>query len=148
MHVHMSVDIEAPPEKVWPYLVEPDKTMQWYSVLKKFHYTSEKAGPDSTFYWEQEVRGKTYATHFKTTEWVENRIFAYEQTSGNFHNSDVERWEIEETPTGSRFSWEHHAYRWTAPDGPFRKIVDWLGERLAKRSSQEVLRKLKRLAEA
>ena len=32
MHVQMSVDINAPPAKVWPYLVEPDKTMQWYTM--------------------------------------------------------------------------------------------------------------------
>jgi uncharacterized protein YndB with AHSA1/START domain len=27
--VSMSIDIEAPPEEVWPYLVEPEKTMEW-----------------------------------------------------------------------------------------------------------------------
>ena len=35
MLVSMSVDIQAPPEKVWPYLVEPEKTMQWFTALKK-----------------------------------------------------------------------------------------------------------------
>ena len=35
MHVEMAVDIEAPPNKVWPYLVEPDKAMEWYTMLKK-----------------------------------------------------------------------------------------------------------------
>ena len=32
MLVSMSVDIQAPPEKVWPYLVEPEKTMQWFTA--------------------------------------------------------------------------------------------------------------------
>jgi uncharacterized protein YndB with AHSA1/START domain len=46
----MSVDIQAPPEKVWPYLVEPEKTMQWFTALKVFEYTSEQhAGVGSTF---------------------------------------------------------------------------------------------------
>jgi len=44
MLVSMSVEIQAPPEKVWPYLVEPEKTMQWFTALKKFEYTSEKKG--------------------------------------------------------------------------------------------------------
>ena len=50
MHVQMPIDINAPPEKVWPYLVEPDKTMQWYTMLKKFEYTNENRGwvPPST----------------------------------------------------------------------------------------------------
>jgi len=58
VHVQMSVDIEAPPEKVWSYLVEPDKTIQWHTMLEKFEYTSEETGPGSTFYWEENVRGK------------------------------------------------------------------------------------------
>jgi uncharacterized protein YndB with AHSA1/START domain len=57
----MSVDISATPETVWPFLVEPDKTMQWYTMLKKFEYTSDERGPDATFYWEEEVRGKIYS---------------------------------------------------------------------------------------
>jgi hypothetical protein len=44
MYVTMSVDIEAPPEKVWPYLVEPEKCMQWFTALKIFKYTSEEQG--------------------------------------------------------------------------------------------------------
>lgn len=35
MLVSMSVDLKAPPEVVWPYLVEPEKTMQWFTALKK-----------------------------------------------------------------------------------------------------------------
>ena len=29
MYVTMSVDIEAPPEIVWRFLVEPELTMKW-----------------------------------------------------------------------------------------------------------------------
>ena len=42
MRVQMGVDIEAPPEQVWPFLVEPAKTMAWYTMLEKFEYTSEE----------------------------------------------------------------------------------------------------------
>ena len=145
MHVQMAVDIEAPPNKVWPYLVEPDKAMEWYTMLKKFEYTNDEPGPDSTFYWEEEVRGKIYSNHFRTTEWVENQVFAYEMTSGNFFKSYTERWGIEETPTGSRFSFNDTV---EFPYGPFGKIMGWFGERMAKKSSQEILQNLKRLAEA
>ena len=145
MHVQMSIDINAPPAKVWPYLVEPGKTMQWYAMLKKFEYTNEQRGVGATFYWEEDVRGKIYSNHFTTTEWAENKVFAYEMTSGNYFKSYTERWEIEETPTGSRFSFNDHM---EFPYGPFGKIMGWFGERMSKNSSEEILQNLKRLAEA
>lgn len=142
----MSVDINAPPEKVWPYLVDPEKTMSWYTMLKKFDYTNGKSGGmGANFYWEEMVRGRIYATHFTTTEWVENKVFAFKMTSGKSFKSYDERWQIEETPTGSRFSFNDHI---EFPYGPFGKIMGWFGERSAKTTGQEILANLKRLAEA
>jgi uncharacterized protein YndB with AHSA1/START domain len=140
----MSVDIEASPEKVWPFLVEPDKTMQWYTMLEKFEYTSEAPGPDSTFYWEENVRGKIYSNHFKTTEWVENRVFAYEMTESSFFKAYTERWAIEPTPNGCQFSFNDTL---EFPYGPWGKVMGFFGERMAKKSSEQILQNLKRLAE-
>ncbi len=71
MLVRMSVEIEAPPEKAWPFLVDPEKTIQWFTALKKFEYTSEERdGIGSTFYWEEEARGRTYRLSFVTTDYV------------------------------------------------------------------------------
>lgn len=105
MRMHMSVDIDAPPETVWPFLVEPEKAMQWYDMLKVFEYTGEP-GPEATFYWEEEVRGKIYWNHFRTTEWIPNRVFSYEMTESSFFVGYTERWAIELTPTGCRFSFD------------------------------------------
>lgn len=145
MQVQMAVDIDAPPEKVWPFLVEPDKTMQWYTMLEKFEYTSDEPGPDSTFYWEENVRGKIYSNHFKTTEWVENRVFAYEMTESSFFKAYTERWAIEPTATGCQFSFNDTL---EFPYGPWGKVMGFFGERMAKKSSQQILQNLKRLAEA
>jgi uncharacterized protein YndB with AHSA1/START domain len=140
----MSVDIEAPPENVWPYLVEPEKAMEWYTSLKSFEYADGERGPDSKFYWEEDVRGKIYSNHFQTTEWVEDRVFAFEATSGNFFKTYTERWAIEPIPTGSRFSFDGNL---EFPYGPFGKIMGWVGSMMAKKSNQEILANLKRLAE-
>lgn len=146
MLVRMSVDIEAPPEVVWPYLVEPEKTKQWFTALKKFEYTSEEeGGPDSTFYWYEEAGGRTYNLYFKTTEWTENEVFAYRMTEGDFFKSYDERWEIEKTPTGSRFTFNDHI---EFPYGPFGKIIGWFAARTAAETGTEVLANLKQLAEA
>ena len=144
MKVHMTVDIEAPPERVWPFLVEPEKTMSWYTMLEKFEYTSDERGPGSTFYWEEDVRGTIYWNHFQTTEWVENRVFAYEMTKSSFFKSYTERWEIEPTDAGCRFSFNDTL---EFPYGLWGKVMGFFGERMAKKSSQQVLQNLKRLAE-
>ena len=145
MKVSMSVDIDAPPERVWPYLVEPEKTKSWYTMLEKFEYTSDGPGPGPTFYWEEDVRGKIYWNHFRTTEWVAGRVFAYEMTSSSFFKSYTERWEIEPTPTGCLFSFNGDL---VFPHGPWGKVMGFFGERMGKKSNQQVLQNLKRLAEA
>lgn len=144
MLVRMSVDIEAPPEKVWPYLVEPEKAKQWFTLLKVFKYTSDKhEGVGSTFYWEEEAAGRLYKLHFEMTEWVENEVLAYRMTSGDFKSYD-ERWEIEATPTGSHFTFNDHI---EFPYGPIGKIIGWFAARNARNTGGEFLANLKRLAE-
>lgn len=145
MFVRMSVEIGAPPEKVWPYLVVPGKTMKWFTHLKKFEYTGEKqGGAGSTFYWEEEAGGKLYKLHFITTEWIENRVFAYRMTSGDFFKSYNERWEIEATSMGSRFTFNDYI---EFPYGPVGKIIGWFAARNARKSGREILENLKKLAE-
>jgi len=63
MKVTMAVDIKAPPEHVWPFLVDPEKAKSWYIMLKTFEYTNDQRGVGSTFYWEEDVRGKIYENH-------------------------------------------------------------------------------------
>lgn len=145
MKVQMGVDIAAPPETVWPYLVEPEKTMQWYDMLKVFRYTNGGPGPDATFYWEEEVRGTTYWNHFRTTEWRPNAVFGYEMTKSSYFKAYTERWAIEPTASGCRFSFDDNL---VFPYGPWGRVMGWFGERLARESSRQILQNLKRLAEA
>ena len=146
MLVSMSVDIKAPPEKVWPYLVEPEKTMQWFTALKKFEYTSEThRGVGSAFYWLEEASGRTYNIYFETTEWVENEVFGYRMTKGDFFKSYDERWQIDATADGCRFTFNDHI---EFPYGPVGKIIGYFAARGAQKTGTEILANLKRLAEA
>ena len=144
MRMHMGVNIEAPPETVWPYLIEPDKAMQWYDMLRVFDYTSDERGTGATFYWEEEVRGKIYSNHFRTTQYVPNQVFGFEMTEGNFFKGYSETWAIEPTPTGCRFSFDDTL---VFPYGPWGRVMGWFGERMAKKSSMQLLANLKGLAE-
>ncbi len=146
MLVSMSVYISAPAEKDWPFRVEPEKTIQWFTALKKFDYTSEEhGGVGSTFYWFEEAAGRTYNLYFETTEWVESEVFGYRMTSGDFFKSYNERWEIDATPDGCRFTFNDHI---EFPYGPFGKIIGWFAARNAAETGNEILGNLKRLAEA
>ena len=145
MLVSMSVDLEAPPERVWPYLVEPDKTMAWFTAVKKFDWTSEPGGVGSTFYWLEEAAGREYNIYFETTEWEPNHVFGYRMTEGDFFKSYDERWVIDETPDGSRFTFNDHI---EFPYGPIGKIIGWFAARNARAEGAKILENLKRLVEA
>ena len=145
LKVHGSTEIVAPPEKVWPFLVEPDKTMSWFTNLKKFEYTGEQQGMGTTFYWEEESGGRTYKLNFVNTEWVENEVFGYKMTSGDFFKSYTERWELEATPSGCRFSFNDQIeFPWWL----LGRIIVFFAQRRSAADGQRIMANLKRLAEA
>ena len=104
MKVQRAIEIKAPPEKVWPFLIEPEEILKWYIPLKKFEYTSDKrSGVDATVYCEEKFRGQLLELNYVVTEWIENRRLAFTVTSGTLEK-DVQIWSIEATPSGSRFT--------------------------------------------
>jgi Polyketide cyclase / dehydrase and lipid transport len=75
---------------------------------------------------------------------VPNRVFAYEMTESSFFKSYTERCAIEPVGTGCRFTFDDNL---VFPYGPFGKVMGWFGERMARKSSEQILENLKRLAE-
>lgn len=144
MLVTMSVDIDAPPSAVWPYLTEPELTKQWFTHLKEYTWTSEPGGVGSTFHWLEEANGRGYNIDFVTTEWEPNKVFGYQMTDGDFFKSYDERWVIDETPTGSRFTFNDHI---EFPFGPFGKIIGWFAARNAAQTGDEILARMKGIVE-
>jgi len=144
--VQRSIDIKAAPEKVWPFLVEPEKILKWFNLLKKFEYTGEKrSGVGTTFYYEEKSGGQLMKLNYKVTEWEKNKKMAFVVTSGSLKKDD-QVWSIGETPTGSRFTMFEDL---EMPMGIFGKIIGALfGEKMIGKSMEEILANLKRLAEA
>ena len=157
MLVSMSVEIDAPPEVVWPYLVEPEKTkawfvgargntgMNWAVSAETFEWTSEPGGVGSTFHWFEETGGPELNIDFETTEWDPPYVFGYRMTDGDVYKSYDERWVIEETPTGSRFTFNDHI---EFSYGPFGKLIGYFASKTARKTGRKILDNLKRLAEA
>ena len=157
MLVSMSVEIDAPPEVVWPYLIEPEKTKAWFAGARRstgmnwavsaetFEWTSEPGGVGSTFHWFEETGGPELNIDFETTEWDPPYVFGYRMTDGDVYKSYDERWVIEETPTGSRFTFNDHI---EFSYGPWGKLIGYFAAKTARKTGRKILDNLKRLAEA
>ena len=105
MKIHKSIEIAAVGEKIWPYLVEPEKILKWCATLKTIRHTSEQNGGLKTpFYFEERAVGRLMKLHFIVTEWIENEKLTIKMTSGNFVKGYEQRYTILATPTGSQIT--------------------------------------------
>jgi len=146
MRIQRSIEITAPPEKIWPFLVEPDKILKWFTLLRKFEYTSEqRSGVGTPFYYEEKSGGQLMKLNYVVTEWVENEKLAFSVTSGSLKKDD-QVWSIEALPSGSRFTMFEDV---EMPWGIIGKIIGALfGGMMIGKNIEHILANLKKLAEA
>jgi uncharacterized protein YndB with AHSA1/START domain len=146
MRVEKSIEIAAPPEKVWPFLAEPNKVLEWYIPLQKFEYTSEqRGGVGAPLYFEEKVAGQLMKLNCEVTEWVENEKLAFKMTSGKGMKSYEEIWTIKATPSGSKFTFTEQG---ELPYGTISKLIEPLAQCMSGATINKMLAKLKSLAEA
>ena len=143
MRVQKSIEIAAPPGKIWPFLVEPEKILKWCITLEKFEYTGEqRGGVGTTFYFEEKAAGRLMKLNFAVTEWVENERIAFHKTSGNSVKGYEQRWTVEAAPSGSRFAFMEQV---ELPYGIIGKILGLFARRRSEATVDEMLVKLKSL---
>jgi uncharacterized protein YndB with AHSA1/START domain len=145
MNVHGAIDIAVPPQKVWPFLVEPEKILKWCITYQKFEYTGDKRpGAGATFYLEEKAGGPLMKLNFTATEWEENARFACKMTSGNFLKGYEQQMTLKAIPSGTRFTF---AEQIKMPYGPIGSIIGFLGKSSSQAHLKEMMAKLKSLAE-
>ena len=146
MKIHKSIEIKAPPEKIWPFLVEPDKILQWCITFIKFEYTGEKRSDvGATFYLEEKAGGPLMKLNFRIIEWIKNERVAFSMTSGNFVKGYEQSWTVESIPTGSRFTLGEQV---KLPYGIIGKFMGLFAKRGSETTVEKMLPKLKSLVEA
>ena len=146
MKIEKSVEIAAPPEKVWPFLIEPENILKWYFPLQRFEYTSEKpATKGASLCFEEKVAGRLMKLNCVITECVENEKMAFKMTSGNMMKSYEERWTLEKTPNGSRFTFMEQG---KLPYGLVSRLIEPLAQLMSGSVIQKMFARLKSLAEA
>ena len=146
MKIQRSIEIKAPPEKIWPLMIEPEKILKWFNLLQKFEYTGDKRdGVGTTFYYEEKSSGQLMKLNYMVTEWVENEKLAFNVTSGSLKKDD-QVWSIDTVPSGSRFTMYEDL---EMPMGIIGKIIGTLfGGMMIGKNMEKILANLKRLAEA
>ena len=144
--VQKSIDIAAPPEKIWPFLIEPKKVLQWYIPLQRFEYLSDQRGSEGApLYFEEKVAGRLMKLNCIVTDCKEHERFAFKMTSGSMMKSYKERWAVEKTPSGSKFTFTEQG---ELPYGFIGRVIEPLAQRMSGSTIEKMLVKLKSLVEA
>jgi uncharacterized protein YndB with AHSA1/START domain len=112
MKVQKAIDIAAPPEKVWPFFVEPEKVLQWCITFKRFEYTGgQRSGVGTTLYIEEQVGGRLSKMQFEVTEWKQIEKLALRMVSGGNYGAYRQQWTLDRLPSGSGSpSWRRSTY--------------------------------------
>ena len=146
MRVERSIEIKVPPEKIWPFLVEPEKILKWIITFQKFEYTSDQnSGVGTPFYVEEKAGGPLMKINFAVTECVENERLAARMVSGNMVKSYELRFTLEPTSSGSTFTFLEIT---ELPFGIIGKLIGAIGKGTAESHVKQCLAKLKSLVES
>ena len=145
MRIEKSIEIGAPPEKIWTFFTEPEKILKWCITFKKFEYTGEqRSGIGTLLYIEEEV-GPLMKLNFEITEWVENERLSFRMTSGTAVKAYEQRWTLEPTLSGSTFTFMEE---FKLPFGILGSLMEMAGKGRSEAYVDEMLGKLKSFAEA
>ena len=96
--------LNAKPEEVWPYIVEPDKKLQWLTEIHEQEWLDE--GPVSAgtrFYVQKEIRGQVRRYDCVIERLEENRLFAFTSEAPGFSRIQGV-WELVPEGEGCRFT--------------------------------------------
>ena len=146
MRVQKAIEINAPPEKIWPFFVEPEKILQWYSTFRKFEYTSDQCnGVGTPIYIEEQAGGPLMKMHFEATEWEENAKLALRMVSGSGVKAYKQVWSLEHTSLGSRFTFMEEI---ELPMGIIGRLIGFIAQGMSEATVGKIQLKLKALAEA
>jgi len=147
MKVWKSIAISAPPEKIWPFLVEPDKILKWCTTFRKFEYTGEqRSGVGTPFYLEEKAGPMPLMKlNFTVKDWAENNKIAFSLSSGAGTRGYDQSWTIEATPSGSKFTF-FEEFKFPSPIAEV--LLGPVARRMSSATVKGMLARLKNMAEA
>jgi len=145
MKIQKAIEINAPPEKIWQFFVEPEKVLQWCITFKKFEYTgNQRSGKGTLLYIEEEAGGRLSKMQFEVIEWKENEKLAIRMVSGGNYKSYEQCFSVEPTPSGSKVSFMEEI---VLPYGVIGKLIGAIAQGMSNANVDKMFAKLKVLAE-
>jgi uncharacterized protein YndB with AHSA1/START domain len=148
MIIENSIHINESKERIWPYMTDPQKILQWCITFKKFEYTSEqREGIGTTFYVEEKAAGPMPVSKldFRTTEWIENEVISFSKISEGGPPKYIQEWKIIPENSGSKFTFKEEIIM---PFGFFGKIIESFAKGISESSVEKMLFKLKNYVES
>jgi hypothetical protein len=137
-----SVWLDTMPKCAWPYLVEPEKLLQWLTEMRHVEWLDE--GPisiGSRYYVNKEIRGQVHRYDTQVTRLEENRIYGFVSEAPGF--SRVEGvWELVPEGRGCRFE-----MRETISLAKSSPLLDWFVKWRGTQAIRAFQAQLKRLVE-
>jgi uncharacterized protein YndB with AHSA1/START domain len=139
--IHKRIEINANPEKIWPFLVDPEKILKWCFTLESFEYTSsQKEGKGATFRYIDKGAVHKVEINCVIVKWIENQVISFRMTSGTHFKSYEGTWSIESVQRISTFCFEEKT---KMPYGIIGKLVGIVSERRAAAVVDKMLERLK-----
>jgi uncharacterized membrane protein len=146
MKAQGSIEIAAPPEKIWALLTKRETMLQTFPWLERFDFVGEqRSGVGGMFYIVEKVDGRTERDLCEVTEWEENKKLAFHKVLSDVVKKLEVVFTIEATETGSRFALVYNA---ALPGWIIGKIMELFVGKRFKKQAEEDLANIKRLAEA
>jgi hypothetical protein len=147
MKLEESIDINAPPENIWPVITRPENVFKVDRLIKKFEFVGDRqSGAGAMFYMEKETEGRLIRSLCVFDEWEENKKLAFHQFLGGDVKGMKVAYTIISTSAGSILLLMHEV---TMPYWFIGKIIELLVLRpIMKEMGPEVVANIKKLAEA
>ena len=146
MIIKKTITIDAAPEEIWPYLIEPEKIMGWCCAFQRFEYIgTQQIGLGTPFYVEEKMAGPLRKLNFRITEWEEFERLGFEMISGSGARDYKQSWEIVPTPDGSEFTLYEEV---KMPFGVVGKMLESFNQRAVNTNAEQMLEALKKSVES
>lgn len=148
MIIEDSIMINGPKEKIWPYMTDPQKILQWCITFKKFEYTGEqRQGVGTTFHVEEKAAGPLPVSRldFESTGWKENALVSFTKISQGGPTKYTQEWKITPENSGSRFTFKEEI---DMPFGFVGKIIESFAKGVSESSVEKMLLLLKDAVES
>jgi uncharacterized protein YndB with AHSA1/START domain len=136
-----TIEIDAPRERVFAWLTEPELMLRWIGGLREFHRLDPEPGVGARSHQVVELAGHRIGVESRLTQYERDRVVAAELDGKGFHVHT--RHELEDAGAGTLVRAEAHSRM----SGLTGRLIGGVVERGAQRKLEGDLARLKQLVE-